>query len=323
MTPAISLIIPLYNNVRYIASTLRILRAQLSSRDEIIVVDDCSTDGSAAEAERLTDPQVRVIRTETNGGPATARNVGAQIARGDFLLFFDADDEPGSDMLQVLRDVVVEFPSEALFSFAISFEAHGERRRADSPKGLRRPITLLPQDAFAQSALRGKRLCTASSTCVSKLAFVQSGGFVWGLKYCEDPELWARLSSSYRMVFIPQALATYRDIPSSLSQIMRTKVGAVQPYVNTLVQLARSRGFVYLALARQMIRKNVVFALAGGANKDEVTRYIQTNRSLLGLRLAIGLYWFSLVPAALYRLLIRLRGVALRYNAGLRARHLR
>ncbi|MCD6049047.1 MAG: glycosyl transferase family 2 [Verrucomicrobia bacterium] len=91
--PVISVVIPLFNAGRWVLETLESVRAQTFSRWEIVVVDDGSTDDGPAlirdEANR--DGRIRFFQ-QANAGPAVARNYGAQQARGDWLIFLDADD---------------------------------------------------------------------------------------------------------------------------------------------------------------------------------------------------------------------------------------
>src|SRR6187397_1072894 len=96
MPITISIITPCYNGSRYIRETLQSALAQTHPPLEVIVIDDGSTDDSAALAENA-GPPVRVIR-QTNQGESVARNRGIAEARGSHVLFLDADDmlEPES-----------------------------------------------------------------------------------------------------------------------------------------------------------------------------------------------------------------------------------
>ena len=319
---AISIIVPLYNKAVYVASTLNALSRQISAIDEIIVVDDCSTDGSNVIAQRYASEHLRVLHREANAGPATARNWGAECARGKFLLFFDADDDPHPNLLAVLRRAISEFPTEAIFCFKIAYGAHGEQYQSEAdPVAAEcwRSPAILPIDAFAHSALAGKPLCTASSTCVCRSVFIEAGGFLAGLRYCEDPELWARLSSRYRIVKIPVVLANYKDVPESLSQVQRIRIGAVEPYVETLRSLARSGPHVYGLLAFAMLKKNVVFARASGATIGDIRRFIHRNRDGLDSGCVAILRVIGLMPVVLLRFLLHLRSWMLRRRAARRA----
>lgn len=88
--PAISVVIPCYNAGRFLRETIDSILAQSYSPMEVIVVDDGSTDDSAAIAESY-GPPVRVVR-QHNQGESVARNRGIEDARGDWIAFQDADD---------------------------------------------------------------------------------------------------------------------------------------------------------------------------------------------------------------------------------------
>jgi glycosyltransferase involved in cell wall biosynthesis len=87
----ISVVIPVYNGARFLCDAIGSLRAQTRSVDEIIVVDDGSTDGSGDLAKTL-GPGIVVLRHDHNQGPAASRNRGIMAARNAILGFLDADD---------------------------------------------------------------------------------------------------------------------------------------------------------------------------------------------------------------------------------------
>ena len=90
MSPLISCIVPVFNGELYLAEALESILNQTYRPLEVIVVDDGSTDGTAAVAASYGD-RVRYFRQENSGAP-TARNVGLGAARGAFAAFLDADD---------------------------------------------------------------------------------------------------------------------------------------------------------------------------------------------------------------------------------------
>ena len=87
----ISVIIPVYNGERYLAETLASVMEQTRKPEEIIVVNDGSTDGTAQWLSRQRIPGLQVFEQD-NAGPAAARNRGLAASTGDFVAFLDADD---------------------------------------------------------------------------------------------------------------------------------------------------------------------------------------------------------------------------------------
>jgi glycosyltransferase involved in cell wall biosynthesis len=92
--PLVSIITPVFNAAHWLPETLATVRAQTLSDWEQILVDDGSTDGSAAIAEAAVaeDARFRLLRAPRQGGPSAARNLALDAARGRFIAFLDADD---------------------------------------------------------------------------------------------------------------------------------------------------------------------------------------------------------------------------------------
>lgn len=93
----ISVIIPLYNKETIIERSLQSVLSQDYDDFEIVVVNDGSTDRSTDVVRTINDTRIRIIEQE-NGGPSKARNTGVKYAKGDWIIFLDADDEllPGA-----------------------------------------------------------------------------------------------------------------------------------------------------------------------------------------------------------------------------------
>lgn len=93
-TPAISVIMPVYNAGHWLAPAVESVLGQTFGNLELIMVDDVSTDGSleAARGFAERDSRVRVMTMERNGGPGIARNRGIEAARGEYVGFMDSDD---------------------------------------------------------------------------------------------------------------------------------------------------------------------------------------------------------------------------------------
>lgn len=89
----VSIVVPVYNMEQFIESGVQCLREQTYPETEILLIDDGSTDHSASLCDRMaeSDPRIRVAHTK-NQGPGPARNLGIELATGEYLHFFDVDD---------------------------------------------------------------------------------------------------------------------------------------------------------------------------------------------------------------------------------------
>ena len=88
-TPAVSIIIPVYNAEKYLAETLQSVRAQTFQDFEIILVDDGSTDGTSEIIDKFSDRAICL--KNDHRGPASSRNLGLEAARGSLIAFLDAE----------------------------------------------------------------------------------------------------------------------------------------------------------------------------------------------------------------------------------------
>ncbi len=103
-SPQVSVIIPLYNKERIVERSVRSVLTQTFQDFELIIVDDGSTDGSMDVVKGIHDDRIVLISQE-NGGPGKARNTGVSHAKGDWIVFLDADDELFPETLERLYDV--------------------------------------------------------------------------------------------------------------------------------------------------------------------------------------------------------------------------
>ncbi len=107
--PLVSVVIPAFNYGGYLAEAIDSALAQRGARTEVLVVDDGSTDDTPEVLERYGDA-IRVHRQD-NAGLSAARNVGAQLARGDLLVYLDADNKLHPDFVARCRDALLDHPT--------------------------------------------------------------------------------------------------------------------------------------------------------------------------------------------------------------------
>jgi glycosyltransferase involved in cell wall biosynthesis len=117
---SVSVIIPVYNCERYLAAAIRSALAQTEPPDEVLIVDDGSTDGSASVARGFGAPVHYLSQSHT--GLSAALNRGVERARGSFLAFLDADDLWVEDKLARQLDALAADPTlDAVFGYVEQF----------------------------------------------------------------------------------------------------------------------------------------------------------------------------------------------------------
>jgi glycosyltransferase involved in cell wall biosynthesis len=101
----VSIVVPVYNRERFIRRCVDSVLAQSFRDFELILIDDGSTDDSLLRMRDCEDPRVRVVACDQNMGVGTARNSGLDVARGEWVLFLDSDDELLPGALSLIADL--------------------------------------------------------------------------------------------------------------------------------------------------------------------------------------------------------------------------
>ncbi|MEG1410455.1 MAG: glycosyltransferase family 2 protein [Terrisporobacter sp.] len=98
----VSIITPVYNSAEFIEETIISVQNQTYANWELLLIDDCSKDDSAAiiEKYRVKDDRIKYIKMEKNSGAAVTRNFGLKTSKGRFIAFVDSDDLWESDKLE-------------------------------------------------------------------------------------------------------------------------------------------------------------------------------------------------------------------------------
>ncbi len=196
----ISVIIPTYNRASFLARALHSVRRQTLACNEILVVDDGSTD----ETEQIVigfskecSIPVRYI-CQDNKGPASARNVGIERARFPFLAFLDSDDHWQKKKLQLQFDALTAHP-EILIS-------HTQERWYR--RGIHLNQKKIHQPGNGDIFKHCLQICAVgmSTVMVKKEFFDEIGVFDEKFRCCEDYDLWLRGSCRYPFLLVETPL---------------------------------------------------------------------------------------------------------------------
>ncbi len=194
----ISVVIPSFNRRHTLARALDSVFAQTSPADEVIVVDDGSSDGSA-ELVRSNYPQAILIR-QPNQGVSAARNRGIEAAAGDWIALLDSDDSWRDDKLERIRAARAQNPDQVLFHSDEIWIRDGRRvnpMRKHRKHGGRIFRHCLPLCVISPSA-----------AVIEKSTLLDLGAFDTRLPACEDYDLWLRLCHRHPVFYIDAPLIT-------------------------------------------------------------------------------------------------------------------
>lgn len=131
--PLVSVIMPAYNASEFIADSIQSVLEQTVSETELIVIDDCSTDETAAVVRRLAeaDARIRLLPNERNLGTAQSRNRGLDHCRGTYAAFLDSDDIWHPKKLEKQLERIRETGADLVYTSYAIVDASGRRRCED------------------------------------------------------------------------------------------------------------------------------------------------------------------------------------------------
>jgi len=191
----ISVIIPVYNCERYLAGAIASVRAQTWRHIETVVVDDGSTDGSAAVAKRFGS--FVKYELQPHAGPGTARNRGVELAQGDYLAFLDADDLWMANKLELQMAAFGSDPlPDAVFGHVEQFISPDLSR--ELAERIECPVELVPGRFPGTMLIRSE-------------TFRRVGPFSGGLRVAEFIEWYSRATElGLKDVMLPQMVLRRR-----------------------------------------------------------------------------------------------------------------
>jgi glycosyltransferase involved in cell wall biosynthesis len=209
----VSVIIPVYNSARTIRRAVDSVLTQTRRPEEIVVVDDGSTDNVAA-ALAPYGKEVRLLR-KVNGGAASARNLGIDNSRGEYVAFLDSDDYWEPTKLECQLEVIRRHRDIGLCASRYYQQVPEEVRVATADEAghlLDRVLAVSDREAFAV----GMRIWT--STVLIRRQVLGHQRFDPKLRTAEDRDLWIRLALFCPVYIAAEPLATAVLEPNSLSR---------------------------------------------------------------------------------------------------------
>ena len=210
--PLVSVVIPAYNQARYLTEALQSAIAQTLGDLEIILVDDGSTDQTVQIVKGINDPRLRYIYQE-NRGLSAARNTGIRNSGGEYLTFLDSDDQFLPSKLELLTRALQNHPESGIAAGqAIPIDDQGNRigKIFDKP---------LPDDPT--ELLLGNPL-HVGSVLLRRSWQQKVGYFDESLRSYEDWDMWLRLAfAGCRSLWVAKPVSLYRFHSAQMTRLGR------------------------------------------------------------------------------------------------------
>jgi len=206
--PAVSVVTPAYRAAAIIGPTIESALAQTRPDLEVLVVDDCSPDGTVAvvEAYARTDPRVRCLRHAANRGPGAARTTALEAARGRYVAFLDSDDLWLPQKLE--RQIAFMTGCRAALSYT-------QYRRIDAAGTIVSGIVDVPATLDYQALLRNTAIATSTVVVDREM----TGPFTMQDVFYDDYVCWlALLKRGFVAHGLREDLMRYRILARSWSR---------------------------------------------------------------------------------------------------------
>lgn len=282
----ISAVMPAYNAEKYIARALDSVLGQSRPADEIIVIDDGSTDGTAEIVKGYGD-KIRYLYQD-NAGVSAARNKGIQESSCNWISFIDSDDEWLPENIEMLEGVVKR-NGNLVWAFGdfLNCNCSGNAREMAHNKDVAKD--LLGKNEYFKNYLKCFRSgfsVSMISNIVKKNVFDEVGVFVVGQHRSEDTDLWLRISYEWPEVgYVAEPLAIYhRGIATSNTSSYRD-FDIITSMIEKHLKLSAEKGFYdeFLPCGRSMLG-NWIRSMLSTGDTDELLDTVERFDELLTWR---------------------------------------
>jgi glycosyltransferase involved in cell wall biosynthesis len=246
----VSVVIPCYNQGRFLADALESALGQTYRAVEVVVVDDGSTDDTAAVVARY--PPARRLRQE-NRGLAAARNRGLAESAGAYVVFLDADDRLLPGAIETNLSWLAAHPGHAM--------VFGDHRYIDEHGRVLREWTVSAAegDPYAR-LLTGNVVGMVGTALYGRRVFDEVGGFEARWNPCEDYDLYLRIARRFPVGSHPALVAEYRRYGTAMSDDPRRMLRAAVGVLRAQARFVRGRPELEAAYAAGLAHWRAYYA---------------------------------------------------------------
>lgn len=208
-TPAVTVLMPVYNTEKYLREAMDSILQQTFTDFEFLIIDDCSTDSSPQILASYTDARIRIVRNEKNMGMSATLNRGIELCRTELIARMDADDISYPERLEKQFQFFQSHPDHALlYTWAREVATTG------APLGVEEY-----EPSFFYYASNFENWIYHPTVMYTRSAVMDVG--MYGVFYCEDYDLFWKMSRKYKVGCLPEVLLDYRLSDESLCRVVR------------------------------------------------------------------------------------------------------
>jgi glycosyltransferase involved in cell wall biosynthesis len=225
------MVVPVHDGARWLGETIDSVLGQTRDDWQLIVVDDGSSDDSAAIAEGFGDPRIQVIR-QSNAGAFAARRSGLARALAPAIVFLDADDRLRPDALVRFGAALERAPAAAVvYGDRVLADRDGRVFGAESGALL----AARPSGDVLEQLLRRNFLSTSGQACIRADALHDAAEWRVDLRRMADWYLWCRLAARRTFAYCGRGpVVEYRLHANSMSRQFTADDGAARPHIDEL-----------------------------------------------------------------------------------------
>lgn len=229
----VSVIIPTYNRKHTIKRSIDSVLVQTYRAIEIIIIDDCSTDGTMEYVDELygniTDINIIYVRNDSNVGPGASRNIGVSYASGEYIAFHDSDDEWLPHKLERQMEEMRRADAKVGVVYSVCEMRREKETIVYPPSGV--PYELKSGNVFPVILLNA--LIPMITLLMRKSIFLEIGGFNEQLHALEDYEISIRIAKKYEILLVDEVLAVAYESVGSVDSRNNDKI-VTQYYIMDL-----------------------------------------------------------------------------------------
>ncbi|WP_373533429.1 glycosyltransferase family 2 protein [Vampirovibrio sp.] len=225
LPPLISIIMPAHNVERFIEAAIRSVLGQSGCEWELLIIDDQSSDCTAAIARGFEGKKVRCLQAPVRlGAPSAVRNYGSRFARGEYLFFFDSDDIMQPDALRHLACFIAANPhASAAYGFSTHIDESGKPLPSAGFKLIPKPdgTYCVPANySHTWDRIAASKFVGSPNILIKKTVFQRIGGLNENFAAAEDMQIHYNLflESIHSVGIIPAYLIQYRQHQNSLTK---------------------------------------------------------------------------------------------------------